>query len=169
MTAQAEHPKGEGADAYLVAQAARTHAQRAEEKAIGLESRINDVAEHSWTRADHEQFWSAALAANAKARRRLMATLTISAITLLLGAGLAAWVFHRLDLAADATSARIEYLTDLTTDACEARNNQLVTTRDLYENMADLVSPRSEVTATELRNAADALGDPADCTTIEIP
>lgn len=153
-------------DTYVVAQAARTHAQRAEEKAAGLETEIASLREHGWTKTDHDGFWEAAKAADEKVRHRLNVLLTFSAIALALILGLVGWTIWHLDTVDERTDRQIATIVETAKELCENNNAQLSNTRELYRQLSEVTASPS--VAVELQNAAAELPEPVNCSVFEV-
>lgn len=150
-------------DAYLVAQAARAHAQKAEEKAGSLETAINNVKEHSWTKADHDAFWGDAKAAQEKDSRRIRALLTLTAIALVLVIGLWAVVAYNQDQDTNDLDRTLEGLQNAAVTSCERGNVTRENQRTLYRDLRDALADDSPEIAAVMDEALAAMPENTDC------
>jgi hypothetical protein len=150
-------------EAYLVAQAARAHAQKAEELASGLASEISNVKEHSWTRKEHEDFWDTMQASTARAQRRVKVLLVLAGI--LLGLILGLWVLTAYNQNQDthALDITLHRLSDAAVASCERGNVTRDTTRTLYTNLRAALAEDDPDLAAELDKALAALPENPDC------
>ena len=154
-------------DPFLVAQAARTHAQRASEKAGAVQGELAELKEHTWTKKEHDDFWEDAQADNAKQRHRLNVLLTFAAILLGVMVLLVWWFFWHLDTVDETTERRINEIVRVAGESCHQNNDQLANTRQLYQTLSEATENPS--VSDELRIAAERLPDPIDCSVFDPP
>lgn len=160
-----ELPEASAVDPHLVSQAARTHAQRAEEAVKAIEGELHQLREDTWTRAEHDEFWADAKEESATARRKLNTLLAFSAMALVLVGGLWAIVATSFARTDDRLEDKLASLSHAAVENCEQSNAQAESTRELYSNLALLTT--SPQIASELAKAASVLPEPTDCSVFE--